>query len=51
VVNYDALPQDVRTVVETFLQAMRQAQPFRLPPGSESSFARSLPLAFKLGDL
>lgn len=41
----------IRTTVETFLQAMRQAQPFQLPPDGQSADARVLPLSFRLGDL
>jgi hypothetical protein len=39
------------TVVTTFLQAVRQAQPFRVPPTEESYVNRSLPLRFHAGDL
>ncbi len=41
----------IRTTIETFLQAMRQAQPFQLPPDGRSDEARVLPLSFRLGDL
>jgi len=39
------------TVVTTFLQAVRQAQPFRVPPKEESYVNRALPLRFHAGDL
>jgi hypothetical protein len=39
------------TVVTTFLQAVRQAQPFRVPQNEESYINRSLPLRFHAGDL
>jgi len=41
----------IRTTIETFLQAMRQAQPFQLPPDGQSAEVRTLPLSFRLGDL
>ncbi len=41
----------IRTTIETFLQAMREAQPFQLPPDGRSAEARVLPLSFRLGDL
>ena len=41
----------IRTTIETFLQAMRQAQPFQLPPDGRSNEERVLPLSFRLGDL
>ncbi|MBM3540122.1 MAG: hypothetical protein FJX55_20130 [Alphaproteobacteria bacterium] len=41
----------IRTTIETFLQAMRYAQPFHLPPDGQATEARVLPLSFRLGDL
>ena len=41
----------VTTVVTTFLQAVRQAQPLRVPPNEESYVNRTLPLRFHAGDL
>jgi hypothetical protein len=41
----------IRTTIETFLQAMREAQPFQLPPDGRSNEERVLPLSFRLGDL
>ena len=47
----DQLPDQLRNVGITFLQAMRQAQPFRLPPDEESYKSRVLPLSFRLDEL
>lgn len=41
----------LRTVATTFLQAVRQAQPFRMPPNEASYKNRVLPLRFRIGDL
>lgn len=53
--NYEQLRQPgaeaYRTAVETFLQAARQAQPFRLPPDGKGEVPRVLPMNFRLGDL
>ncbi len=54
--NYDALlvpgAEPIKTAVETFLQAMRQAQPFRLPPdGKPDDKPRVLTIYFRLGDI
>ena len=49
--NFARLSEAERTAAITFLQAMRQAQPFRLPPGGESLHTRALPLDFRLGDI
>lgn len=43
--------ETIRSALETFLLATRQAQPFRLPPDGKADEARSLPLRFRLGDL
>ena len=43
--------QIFRTAVTTFLQALRQAQPFRVPPDEKSYKDRVLPLRFRAGDL
>jgi periplasmic protein TonB len=39
-----------RLAIESFLRAVRSAQPFRLPPG-ERDYPRSVPVFFRLGDL
>lgn len=53
--DYDGMmrPENriLRTAVETFLLAMRQAQPFQLPPDGRSDEERILPLSFRLRDL
>lgn len=53
--GYDQLrgpdAQAIRTALITFLQAVRQAQPFRLPPDGKTDEPRTLPLHFRLGDL
>jgi len=41
----------LRTAIETFIQAARLAQPFRLPPDGKADEPRHLPLSFRLGDL
>lgn len=41
----------LRSAIETFLLAARQAQPFRLPPDGKADEPRALPLRFRLGDL
>jgi len=56
IANYDALlaPQaaPIRQAIETFLQAMRLAQPFRLPPdGKPNSEPRVFEIYFQLGDI
>lgn len=56
IANYDALltPEaaPLRQALETFLQAMRLAQPFRLPPdGKPSDRPRTFTIYFRLGDL
>lgn len=43
--------QTFRTAVVTFLQAVREAQPFRVPPNEKSYKDRLLPLRFRFGDL
>lgn len=52
---YQAIQQPgqeaVRSALITFLQAMRQAQPFRLPPDETSYKSRVLPLSFRMDDL
>ncbi len=45
------LPPFLQNAAITFLQALRQAQPFRLPPDEKSYQARLLPLSFRIGDL
>jgi hypothetical protein len=41
-----------RTAIESFLNAVRAAQPFRLPPGVDPrAFPREIPVYFRLGDL
>jgi periplasmic protein TonB len=40
-----------KTAVTTFLQAIRQAQPFRVPPNEQSYQNRVLPLRFRAADL
>lgn len=55
--TYEAMQQQTeqgrifRTAVTTFLQALRQAQPFRVPPNEKSYKDRVLPLRFRAGDL
>jgi hypothetical protein len=50
--NYDKLAQDEQTALVTFVQALRQAQPFRLPADdSGNGQSRVFQLHFKLGDL
>jgi hypothetical protein len=52
--NYDELIRmdpTYRVAVETFLQAVRQAQPFRMPPDGKGDGPRGLPLSFLLGSL
>lgn len=53
--DYDQLlrpgNETLRTAIETFIQAARQAQPFRLPPDGKADEPRQLPLSFRLGDL
>lgn len=53
--DYDVLlkpgNEALRTAIETFIQAARQAQPFRLPPDGKADEPRHLPLSFRLGDL
>lgn len=39
-----------RTAIETFLRAMRLAQPFEMPPGAEG-YPKILSLNFRIGDL
>jgi hypothetical protein len=56
IANYDALltPQaaPIRQAIETFLQAMRLAQPFRLPPDGKLSIEpRVFEIYFQLGDI
>lgn len=56
IANYDALlaPEaaPVRQAIETFLQAMRLAQPFRLPPdGKQNNEPRIFTIYFQLGDV
>lgn len=56
IANYDALltPEaaPVRQAIETFLQAMRLAQPFRLPPdGKLTTEPRVFTIYFQLGDI
>jgi hypothetical protein len=53
--DYDQLlkpgNETLRTAIETFIQAAKQAQPFRLPPDGKADEPRQLPLSFRLGDL
>lgn len=51
--GYDQqLTQQYRVAIESFLRAVRAAQPFRLQPGIDSnSYPRSIPVYFRLGDL
>lgn len=42
--------QDARRAMETFVIALRAAQPFQLPPGV-SGYPRTVPIGFLLGDL
>jgi hypothetical protein len=53
--NYDRYQgpagEAIRSALETFLLAARQAQPFRLPPDGKADQARALPMRFRLGDL
>ncbi len=53
--NYDQYTgpqqQQIRTALVTFLQAARQAQPFRLPPDGKSGQMQLLTLEFRLGDI
>lgn len=56
IANYDELlaPQaaSIRQAVETFLQAMRLAQPFRMPPdGKPNDKPRFFEIYFRLGDI
>jgi hypothetical protein len=56
IANYDALltPEaaPIRQAIETFLQAMRLGQPFRLPPdGKPSNEPRVFTIYFQLGDI
>ncbi|MBV8536887.1 MAG: hypothetical protein JO128_14910, partial [Alphaproteobacteria bacterium] len=56
IANYDALlapgAEPIRQAIETFLQAMRLAQPFRLPPdGKPSTEPRVFTIYFQLGDI
>jgi hypothetical protein len=56
IANYDALlapgAEPVRQAIETFLQAMRLAQPFRLPAdGKVNTEARVFEIYFQLGDI
>jgi len=41
---------DYRTAIETFLRAMRLAQPFKMPPGARG-YPKILTLNFRIGDL
>jgi len=49
--GYDQLGSAERTIVDTFLQAMRLAQPFRLPPDGKDGQSRVFSIRFRLGDL
>lgn len=41
-----------RVAIESFLNAVRSAQPFRLPPGVDPrAYPREIPVYFRLGDL
>jgi hypothetical protein len=56
IANYDALlvpeAQPIRQAIETFLKAMRLAQPFRLPPdGRPNNEPRVFTIYFQLGDI
>lgn len=51
-IAYDPRPQAaaMRTAMETFLRAMRLAQPFAMPPDAQG-YPKVLSLNFKIGDL
>lgn len=56
IANYDELlgpgAEPIRQAIETFLQAMRLAQPFRLPPdGRPKDKPRVFEIYFRLGDI
>lgn len=42
--------ESLRTALETFLRAVRSAQPFRLPPG-DGPYPRLVRITFAMGDL
>jgi hypothetical protein len=41
----------VRIALESFLRAARNAQPFRLPPGTTGGYPRPIRIVFQMGDL
>lgn len=41
----------VRIALESFLRAARNAQPFRLPPGTTGGYPRPIKIVFQMGDL
>jgi hypothetical protein len=51
VTGYERLSESERTIVDTFLQATRLAQPFRLPPDGKDGQSRIFSIRFRLGDL
>lgn len=43
--------ESVRIALESFLRAARNAQPFRLPPGTTGGYPRPIRIVFQMGDL